>query len=51
MEERLFDIYAKFTVRARDEEHALELWDQDKAVFQEFEDIIEVPDFEMKARS
>lgn len=40
--DKLFDIYAKFTVKARDSEHALEMWDQGEAVFQEFEDIVEV---------
>ena len=38
----LFDIYAKFTVDADNEDDALDKWDEGKAVFQEFEQIVEV---------
>jgi hypothetical protein len=42
MSEKIFDIYAKYSVKAASEEDAIDKWDAGEAVFQEFEAIIEV---------
>ena len=39
---RTYDIYARFTVQAESHDDALDKWDEDKAVFREWTDIIEV---------
>lgn len=39
---KMFDIYVKYSVQAENEDEALDKWDEGKAVFQEFEDIVEV---------
>lgn len=50
MDERLFDIYVRYSVKAKDADHALDLWDDGKAAFQEFEDVVEVPGFDREER-
>lgn len=42
MSEKIFDIYVRYSVKAENEDAALDKWDEGKAVFQEFEQIVEV---------
>lgn len=39
---KMFDVYARYLVKAETEEEVLEKWEAGEAVFQGFEDIIEV---------
>jgi len=42
MSEKFFDIYVRYSVKAENQEAAYDAWDDGKAVFQEFIDILEV---------